>query len=242
MRLDLKNAITPIWLVAGVAAAEEPVTPPATPVVLELFTSQACSSCVPATKLLSDLSDREGVIVLGWHVDIWNALNTKDGQWVDPYSSADNTARQKKYNENIRRRRTVYTPQMVIAGAAETVGSKIEKIEPALSTALENAQPTAVTPSRRENTVHFDVAANPGGNAYLVSFRKAITTPVRGGENAGVELRDVNVVTKLQKLGAVRRLGASYSVDLPESGYGCALLIQEPGQGPIVDAAYCPES
>lgn len=232
-------AVAAMW--AQNAPAQDSQLQPA-PVVVELFTSQSCNSCVPASKLASELSAREGVIVLGWHVDYWNTLNTKHGRWVDPYSSAANTERQKKYNENIRRRRSVYTPQIVVAGDSEAAGSSREKIEALVETATTRVEPTAIRAVAEGSSVNFNIGRNPGGNAYLITFNKSVETSVHGGENAGLEFHDVNVVTDVKRLGTIRRIGATFTAPMPQSGFGCALILQTPGQGKILDAAYCPES
>ena len=210
------------------------------PVVVELFSSQSCSSCVTASEYFQELANRSDVVALGWHVDYWNHLNTKHGRWEDPYSSEAHTKRQKKYNINIRKRSSVYTPQMVVGGTSETVGSSREKV----SALLDKAQAAALKPlinaqSENENIV-FTVSENQsGGNAYLVTFQRSIKTQIRGGENAGVDFVDANVVTNVKRLGVVRRKGGRFIAERPSAGEGCALLVQEPGQGRIVAARYC---
>ena len=210
------------------------------PVVVELFSSQSCSSCVTASAFFQELANRSDVVALGWHVDYWNHLNTKHGRWEDPYSSEAHTKRQKKYNINIRNRSSVYTPQIVVGGASEAVGSSREKVGALLRDAQSEARKPLIDARLENEKVVFTVSeSSSGGNAYLVTFQRSIKTQIRGGENAGVNFVDANVVTNVKRLGVVRRRGASFEAQQPEAGEGCALLVQEPGQGRIVAARYC---
>ena len=94
-------------------------------VVVELFTSQGCYSCPPAEKFLGDLSEQKSVIALEFHVDYWDDLvHCGDGKWKDPFSKPAYTQRQRIYNQLIRGTGNVYTPQMVIDGKLEAVGSR----------------------------------------------------------------------------------------------------------------------
>jgi len=97
-------------------ASSRAESPP--PVVVELFTSQGCSSCPPADAFLNDLSRRDDVIALSLHVDYWDYIG-----WEDPFATPESTNRQRRYAP-VLVERSVYTPQMVIDGAAHEVGSK----------------------------------------------------------------------------------------------------------------------
>lgn len=211
------------------------------PVVVEFFTSQSCSSCIPAAAYFRDLAARDDVVALAWHVDYWNALQTKKGTWVDPYSSKVCTDRQRQYNINLRERSSVFTPQMVVGGKAESVGSKADKIDALIEEAHAEGAGAVIDTRRTEDSLEFAISESAaGGNAYLVTFKPQAVTTIKGGENAGREYHAVNAVTSVERLGAVRRIGATFNIDPPTGGYGCALFMQAPGQGAITAAAYCP--
>lgn len=209
-------------------------------VVAELFTSQSCNSCVSANEIFRDLVRSENVIGLAWHVDYWNMLQTSKGRWQDPYSSKENTERQRAYNRNIRGRTSVYTPQMVFNGESETIGSSREKISAAVNKST-TRRPIPLATVKAQNAIEVSIGkSDDGGNAYLISFLQETTTEIPRGENAGETLAELNVVTGLKKLGVVRKAGQTISVEFPPENQGCVILIQEPGQGRILGAQYCP--
>src|SRR5260221_3177098 len=109
-----------LFATGSAVAAERPPTALAAdrPVVVELFTSQGCSSCPPADALLGELTRHADVLPLAFHVDYWNRLG-----WKDPYSSAESTARQRTHSRQLGLR-TTYTPQMVVDGGIDVVGSE----------------------------------------------------------------------------------------------------------------------
>lgn len=211
------------------------------PVVVELFMSQSCSSCVSASEYLHELAARDDIIALNWHVDYWNMLNTKHGRWVDPYSQRAYTDRQRRYNKNIRHKSSVYTPQIIVGGAAEAPGSSPIKVSTVIDSVRAQQTMAAVEAQRVNSEIIFDIGKNDsGGNAYLVSLHPNIETDVPRGENAGRTLKEVNVVTGVTPLGVVRRVGAQLSAPAPGGDQTCALIVQEPRQGRIIAAGYCP--
>src|ERR1700736_1842766 len=109
--------ICALLLSLGLAVVVTPAAAGERPIVVELFTSQGCSSCPPADALLAELAQRPDVIALGFHIDYWDDLG-----WKDPLSSPAATARQRDYARQFGRRQ-VYTPQLVVDGAEEAVGS-----------------------------------------------------------------------------------------------------------------------
>ncbi len=211
------------------------------PVVVELFTSQACSKCRAADAYFSELASRDGVIAISWHVDYWNKLETRKGRWRDPFSDPQCTKRQRQYNKNLRGRRSVYTPQIVINGMAEAIGSDREDVG-ALINAARASQPVAAISARRLGAeLVFDIGATEaGGEAFLATLNPAVNTEIHHGENAGMVIQEINVVTGLQSLGEVASEGGRLTADAPQAGDHCVILVHEPDQGRIIAAAYCP--
>ncbi len=209
--------------------------------ILELFTSQACSRCTPASEYFSELAARPGVVALAWHVDYWNGLNSgRSGPWKDPYSSAEYTKRQRAYNQNIRHRNTVFTPQAIIGGVETAVGSNRDLVEALISKAPITRH---FTPRIRRDGSTLSITVDSDNEpieAILVTFQRDVVTDVTGGENAGLTLTNTNVVKGVRHLGLIEKISTTFAVAAPDNGEGCALILQEPGQGRIHSAIYCP--
>jgi hypothetical protein len=211
------------------------------PVVVELFTSQACSKCRAADEFFSELASRDDVIAISWHVDYWNKLETRNGRWRDPFSDPQCTKRQRQYNKNLRGRGSVYTPQMVVNGMAEAVGSDHEDVGALISAARAGHPAAAISARRDGGKLVFDIGAMPvGGEAFLVTLKPTVNTEINYGENAGMVIQEINVATELQSLGDVASEGARLTAQAPQAGDHCAILVHEPSQGRIIAAAYCP--
>jgi len=204
------------------------------PVVIELFTSQSCSSCPPADALLGELArDRPDVLALSFHVTYWDRTG-----WRDRFSLREATDRQRRYSStlvNSRYRGQVYTPQLVVQGQADAIGSD----RPAVLAAIDAARnaprvPLTVTPNRTSVTVH--VGAGSGvATVWLIGYDPRHETEVRSGENGGRKLTDVNVVRSIAQVGAW--LGQPLRVDEPKpEGERIAVLLQAAGGG-ILGAA-----
>ena len=217
--------------------------------VVELFTSQGCYSCPPAEAFLAELADEPDIIALEHHVDYWDSLvYGTAGRWKDPFSSPEATARQRDYNLAIRRKGAVYTPQMIIDGRLEMVGSRRAQVLTSLGLpgARELDVRLAVKTSGRGLAI--DIVGpdqTPGGQSVpltLVIYDKSHVTEVTRGENRGKTLTNRNVVRRLTEIGnwhgGATRLGIDNLV--LEPGQGCALLLQERNAGPILAAANCP--
>ncbi len=184
--------------------------------VVELFTSQGCSSCPPADAALSNIIDRGGMIALAWHVDYWDYLG-----WKDTFSTPAATARQATYAQHIGG--GSYTPEFVVngsQGSSSNIGSGGGLSVP----------------------VHVDggqvkVAAGEGeASVYLVNFTGSATVPIQRGENAGKSITYRHVVTGLRKLASWN--GSALNLDVGAGG-NCAVIVQRPGQGEIIGAAMC---
>ena len=218
------------------------------PTVVELFTSQGCYSCPPAEALLGELADQDGVLALEFHVDYWDELvYGSAGKWKDVFSSPAYTQRQRAYNVALRGRGSVYTPQMIIDGRAETVGSRRRAVQKAINVAARVANPAMVSVTARQDG-GYDVSVQ-GRSAWpaavwLVVFDEETVTRVTAGENKGKTLPSHHVVRNLARLGDWNGEAASFQVPAGsrQEGQGCAILIQDDQAGPILGAASCPDA
>jgi hypothetical protein len=215
-------------------AAMELVTDP-DPVVIELYTSQGCSSCPPADEFLGELAQRRDVLALAFHVDYWNYIG-----WQDPFSSAAATARQQEYGRFLDLR-AVYTPQMVIDGTTHEVGSDRGAVASAIKSAA-RTQKVPVTLLNDENGFRVHIGeGEPGTHArvWLVEFRPEAQTEVMRGENAGKMLVEYNIVESWRAIGNWD--GTATEIALPREDDGdataCAVIVQEDPIGTIYGAA-----
>jgi len=210
-------------LIAATAAAAE-----TRPVVIELFTSQGCSSCPPADALLVELARRDDVLALGFHISYWDRLG-----WKDPLSSEASTDRQKAYARRFNGGQ-VYTPQLVVEGTRDLIGSD----RAAVLAALRRAHPVAAAPvafaaDRRSLMIG---SGEGNGAVLLVRFVRQQTTEIGAGENAGRILKDANGVRSLTELGEWDGAARDFAIDPPVAGEGLAVLVQAP-DGKILGAA-----
>ncbi|HTZ71308.1 MAG TPA: DUF1223 domain-containing protein [Acetobacteraceae bacterium] len=216
--------ILPLLLVGAAAPAPRPI-------VLELFTSQSCSSCPPADALLADLAaTRSDVLPLDFHVDYWNYLS-----WHDRFSLPEATARQRAYAALLGSE--VYTPQLVIDGERQAVGSERTNVLAAIKAARESeAGGPQATLSARDGQWVVDIGAgNGGGTILLIGFDAQHVTQVGSGENAGRTLREVNVVRSLTKLGSWH--GGEVHLMVPRPAGDAAALLVQAENGAILAAA-----
>ena len=191
------------------------------PIVVELFTSQGCSSCPPAEAYLGDLAARPDIIALEWHVDYWDTLvHGLAGRWKDPFSDPSFTDRQTRYNLAIRDRARIYTPQMVIDGRWEAVGSRIAAVQRRLDEAGSRPRSASIDmESAPDGTVTAtldgwaaDTTGSEPASVWLVRFRDREATTVEGGENNGRVLVNHHVVTGIDRLGTWDGGAATYEI------------------------------
>ena len=188
-------------LVSSACFAQMP-TPQRAPVLVELFTSEGCSDCPPADALLATLDQTQPVpgaqiIVLSEHVDYWNRLG-----WTDPYSSALFSRRQESYSDRFGLR-GVYTPQMVVDGTSEFVGSDGKEAQSAIKRLCSARKiNVAISDVKRSGddllfTLDAPSLSSGHGDAYMALALKSASSNVRAGENSGRKLDHVSVVRVL---------------------------------------------
>jgi hypothetical protein len=222
------------------ARADQPV--PATvddmPVVVELFTSQGCSSCPPADSFLGKLAGRHDVLPLAFHVNYWDYIG-----WKDPFASEAATERQYSYGHALGLN-MVYTPQMVIGGTHDAVGSDEGSVTQAIDTDASRPKLKLTVLRDAAGAYKVEIPAGPAGAApatvWLALFDHAHKTPVQRGENSGTTLTEYNIVREWRKIGEWNGQAAEIALKLtPESDEydACAVLVQEGGFGPIRGAA-----
>jgi len=227
----------------GARAADPSNSLAKAPVVVELFTSQGCSSCPPADRLLTRLGNDPRfagrVIPLAFHVDYWNYIG-----WQDPFSSPRWSARQNEYAHAFRSSR-IYTPQLVVNGSSECVGSEEREVVSRITAAL--AKPPAgevklTVGPQGSGPVKVAVAARVAGagsrhglDILVALYQTGLDTPVRAGENASRTLHNDYVVRRLEKAftlapGAERSGEVTLAVDPAwnRQALGVAAFLQDP--------------
>jgi hypothetical protein len=211
------------------------------PVVVELFTSQGCSSCPPADALLGELARLDNVLALSFNVDYWDYIG-----WKDTYASPVFTARQRAYMRTMAQR-YVYTPQLIIDGVMDVVGSHEREAKQSIDLAR----------SRRERVqIPVDIEAGDGGSArvtigagrapkegaavWMAVYDSEGAANVARGENAGRKLVYHNVVRELTRIGTWTGAPLVIDYDLDEArrnGHsGCAVIVQIEDAGAILGA------
>lgn len=218
-------------------------------VTVELFTSQGCASCPPADAFVRELAKRPHVLALSLPVDYWDYLG-----WRDTLATPGNTQRQYAYAHSLKVRRP-YTPQVVIDGRYECVGSDRSDVEFALRRFAKDDKPrvplavstegeiVTVTagalpaPQKKKNKK----AALPHATVWLLRYVPLRTVPVTKGENEGHTLTYANVVRDLSPLGVWEGSPVSFRLsrtDLKGDGAQFAVLVQQDGTGPILGAVH----
>jgi hypothetical protein len=217
------------------------VTPAAaetkSPVVVELFTSQGCSSCPPAEAFLGELAKRPDVLALEFHVDYWDYIG-----WKDPFGAREHVDRQHGYGARLGQR-YVYTPQMVINGQTHEVGSKRYLVEKKIEIVRNTAAPgPTVTLERVGDEVRVRVNGDKTDEAYdifFVTFDAKHETKILRGENRGQTLVNTNIVRAFDRVGQWSGKPVELMVSLAgkKGDGGCAVIVQAAKHGPIVASA-----
>lgn len=242
------------WILVGVPGAVATDAP--TPILVELFTSEACSSCPPADKFLETLQRQPvpgaDIVVLSEHVDYWNQIG-----WKDPYSSHLYSERQNAYAQRFGLDGP-YTPQMVVDGTSQFVGSDTSKADAAFDKAVQTTKVPLHLSSisiDASHTLHAHLESGPLDasfhlrevDVYIAVALNHAETQVTGGENTGHNLTHVAVVRSLTKVGGLKQAkpfaqDVQIKLDPKWDNNNLRLIafLQEPHEGKVLGAASSP--
>lgn len=217
------------------AATALPGRGKASPVVVELFTSQGCPFCPLADEFLTTLARNNDILPLALHVDYWDYLG-----WPDNFADPRFTERQKQYART-RGKSSVYTPQMVVQGVDALVGSHTHEVMESIVTHMRRPDRINVSLARTDGTLR--VSLSPTGEetglceVYLVRYEPSATVAIERGENAGREITYVNIVTEWRRIGSWDG-HAEVVIDTEATGDApIAVVVQSADMGPVIGAA-----
>jgi len=230
----------------SITGQAQPPTPPARPgagfALVELFTSQGCSSCPPADEVVAHIARLypANVLVLSFHVDYWDRLG-----WKDAFSSAEYTRRQKQYAE-VMGLTSIYTPQVILNGDKEFLGSDEKKLKEAINSGIAGvtAPPFAASAKNNDNktvTVAYNRTAKDKTDLHIALVEIFAETAVKKGENAGRQLQHVNIV---RALADAKRASGTTTLNIPAglSAKDCRIIAftQDPGTLHVTSATEIP--
>jgi hypothetical protein len=243
--MNLRSKAASAVLAAGLSLCTVPVDAgsPKRPVIVELYTSQGCASCVPADALLAKLTKRPDVIPMSLSVTYWDMLG-----WKDTLASEAYTRRQKVYAEAMGHS-AVYTPQIIVDGTSDIVGSREQSVIAAIDTHARESDGENVSVALHETPDELHIAvgsasdrAKSSATVWMFHLRSAATVSIGGGENDGRTMTYRNVVGDLRAVGQWK--GEPLAIDLPRSAMeglphdSVVVIVQSGGgYGKIVGAA-----
>jgi hypothetical protein len=214
---------------AGTALAQD------RPVVVEMFTSQGCSSCPPADKIFGELAKQEDVIALGLHVHYWDYLG-----WKDEFAQEKFAVRQEYLNMHIPSRYRRVTPQMIFNGQAQVAGARANLIAQELREIRAQEPPAAMEMAVRGDKLELRLVSLSGqtgpSDIHLVHYFKKAVVPIEGGENRGRVVNYANIVSSWETIGQWNGrspLQLKYTLKRDEP---FAVLVQGKDFGPIYTA------
>lgn len=204
-------------------------------VVVELYTSQGCSSCPPADEFMAELATHEEVIALALHVDYWDYIG-----WEDSFAKAQFTERQKSY-ARAAKSRMIYTPQMIIGGVERVEGNEPESVVKLIGKHLAAVPTVRVTLERMGDQVRIGAVADrplPGGAVVqMVRYTPAAEVAIERGENAGRVVTYRNIVTEWKTLADwPGQAPLEMMADAP-GAEPVVVIVQEPGPASVLAAA-----
>lgn len=227
--VEIARRVLPTCALLGLAMPA--IAADRSPTVVELFTSQGCSSCPPANANLIKISNRPDVLALSFSVTYWDYLG-----WKDIYGKPEFTERQASYEPPLHQSGP-YTPQMVVNGASTTVGNRLSDVEELLAAARPGTGP-AIALSHDRVDIDKARTTSEAADVWLVRYDpKVEEVAVSRGENRGSTLPHTHVVHALVNLGSWHGDKASFAVQPAPNGLRTAVLVQQPNGGPILSAA-----
>lgn len=205
------------------------------PVVVELYTSQGCSSCPPADAFLAEMAPRDDVIALALHVDYWDYLG-----WKDPFAHARFTERQKAY-ARAAGSKMIYTPQLIIAGAGRVQGFQPSEIRRLIAQHQTVAPTVRIELARERDVLRIRAVADRPLDVpavvQLVRYRPSETMTIERGENAGRTDTFHNIVTAWEAIAQWSGTGPLALEAMAPGSDPVVVIVQEPGPGAIIAAA-----
>ncbi len=228
------NRLVRSFAVMAICAAL-PVSAEQRPVVVELYTSQGCSSCPPADEMLQELLRRTDVITIALHVDYWDYIG-----WKDEFGNPAHSERQRAYAD-AGRRNTVYTPEMIVNGQTDIVGAKPMALAEAIAEHKTRPRQAALTVARNGNRLHIAVQAEAAlkgpFDVHVLGLTQSATTHITRGENRGKTIEYSNIAHGWKVVG---QWDGQSPLDLDvgaPSDDPAVVLIQQAGAGAIIAAA-----
>ncbi len=234
MMRQIVSAACGLWLCCGGGALAQSETG----VVVELYTSQGCSSCPPADDMFATLAAQPGVIALALHVDYWDYIG-----WEDSFADARFTMRQKAY-ARAAGSKMIYTPQIIVGGRDQMEGNQPDEVARAIDAQLGLSPPVALTVTRQGNEVIIRASANPPltrpARVDVVRYTDRAEVVIERGENAGLNVAYHNIVTAWDDVGGWSgqeplEMRAQAAGDAP-----VVVIIQSEGPGEILAAVRLP--
>ena len=226
MKQTLRQIFASLAVLTAASAAQ--AQPASQPVVLELFTSQGCSSCPPANAALARGADRPDVVALTFAVTYWDHLG-----WKDTFARPEFTERQAVYAQSLAQGAS-YTPEIVAGGRTGGVGNSDGRLAALIAQGRAPAATTVVA-SDQKISVAAGVAPRRGADVWLVRYDpRVVQVPIRAGENGGKTLPQRNIVRSLKNLGSWTGQPATFAVPRADPTLRDVVLVQSRDGGPIL--------
>ncbi|GFE52343.1 hypothetical protein So717_40960 [Roseobacter cerasinus] len=225
----IAKAAAALWMMAAPGLAED------SPVVIELFTSQGCSSCPPADELLHNLAERDDVIALALHVDYWDYIG-----WKDEFADPRNAERQRAY-ATVAGRRSIYTPEMIVNGLTDIVGARPMEVAKAIADHQRMAPAVSLQLTRSGDQIQISAkmlkTVGEPMVIHMLRYTPEREARITRGENAGRTITYANVTEDWTVLGEWSGRAPLALAAKAEGDHPVVVLVQASDMGPILAAA-----